>query len=457
MQAMKHSLIALAVAAVSSQLALAEAETNQADAKGFIDGYSAQVLLRNTYWNRDWKSKAAITDNSAWAQGFIGTFNSGFTQGPVGFGLDAFGLLGVRLDGGTGKAGGRSMGGLLAAHGRNHNQYRNGNNAGAWQSPRDEWGQIGGAVKARFSGTVLKYGHQMPELPVLAIDDSRLLPESFTGYLLTSKEIEGLQIDLGRFTQDSAMAWASRDPVRLKNINIGGVRYTTADEGTSLAFYASKLKSDYYGNNNYGYKRYYTGAYHSIGFSEQQSLDLDFNFYHTKYNKEASQELVSKNSAKNTIWSLQGTYNIGGHGLILAYQQSSGDTGYDYDYGDGGGSIWLANSFFSDFNGEREKSLQLGYSLDFAEYGIEGLSWRMAYVVGDQKGRKKNYLEKFGGKGHERDFYNQVKYTVQEGSLKDLAFKVRNGIYRSSNNSHNGQSDLNEWRLFVEYPLDLTF
>jgi len=439
MQAMKHSLIALAVAAASSQLALAEAETKQADAKGFIDGYSAQVLLRNTYWNRDWKSKSATTDNAAWAQGFIGTFNSGFTQGPVGFGVDAFGLLGVRLDGGKGKAGDRVMGGLLAAHGD--------------LSPRDEWGQLGGAVKARFSGTTLKYGHQMPELPVLSIDDSRLLPESLTGYLLTSKEIEGLQVDLGRFTQDSPMAWASRDAARLKSINIGGARYTTSDESTSVALYGSKLEDIH--------KRYYAGAYQNISLGGTQSLEFDFNLYHTKYDKDIT---PSGKSEKNTIWSLQGTYNIGGHGLILAYQQSSGDTGYLYDVGDGGGTIWLANSFFSDFNGEREKSLQVGYSLDFAEYGMEGLSWRMAYVYGDQDGRKKNYgttwadgETSFAGKGHERDFYNQVKYTVQEGSLKDLTFKVRNGIFRSSNNSYTGQSDLNEWRLFVEYPLDLTF
>jgi len=437
MQAMKHCVIALAVAAATSQLALAETETNQADAKGFIGGYNAQVLLRNTYWHRDWKSNSATSDHSAWAQGFIGTFNSGFTQGPVGFGVDAFGLLGVRLDGGKGKAGNRVMGGLLAAK-----------SSGA---PRDEWGHLGAAAKVRFSSTTLKYGHQMPNLPVLAIDDTRVLPQSFTGTLLTSHEIEGLQVDLGRFTQDSPMAYASRDAGKLKSINIGGARYTTSDEDTSVALYASKIEDRY--------KRYYMGAYHSIDLGGQQSLELDFNSYHTKYSKEATRllGLVDKKSAKNTIWSLQGTYNIGGHGLILAYQQSSGDTGFTYDHGDGGGSIWLANSFFSDNNGEREKSLQLGYSLDFSEYGIAGLSWRMAYVYGDQDGRKKNYGSELGGKGHERDFYNQVKYTVQDGTLKDLTFKVRNGIYRSANNSYSGQSDLNEWRFFVEYPLDLTF
>jgi hypothetical protein len=44
-------------------------------------------------------------------------------------------------------------------------------------------------VKFRISNTVLKYGDQMPALPVLNYDDGRLLPESFTGTLITSKEI----------------------------------------------------------------------------------------------------------------------------------------------------------------------------------------------------------------------------------------------------------------------------
>jgi hypothetical protein len=39
------------------------------------------------------------------AKGFIGKFESGFTQGVVGFGLDAYGMLGLKLDGGGGTDG----------------------------------------------------------------------------------------------------------------------------------------------------------------------------------------------------------------------------------------------------------------------------------------------------------------------------------------------------------------
>jgi hypothetical protein len=52
----------------------------------------------------------------------------------------------------------------------------------------------------------------------------------------------------------------------------------------------------------------------------------------------------------------------------------------------------------------------------------------------------------------EREFFNQVKYTIQSGAAKDLSFKARNSIYRTDNRFG---TDLNEWRLFVEYPLEI--
>ncbi|CDL46163.1 Outer membrane porin, OprD family [Klebsiella pneumoniae ISC21] len=39
----------------------------------------------------------------------------------------------------------------------------------------------------RFSNTVLSYGSQRPMLPIVYADDSRLLYESYTGTMLTSK------------------------------------------------------------------------------------------------------------------------------------------------------------------------------------------------------------------------------------------------------------------------------
>ncbi|RMN80913.1 OprD family porin, partial [Pseudomonas syringae] len=70
--------------------------------------------------------------------------------------------------------------------------------------------------------TVIKYGDQMPQLPVLSYDNSRLLPESYTGTLITSKEIDGLEVVAGRFTQEARKSAEGRDSGDLKSINVYG-------------------------------------------------------------------------------------------------------------------------------------------------------------------------------------------------------------------------------------------
>src|SRR5690606_11891150 len=68
----------------------------QADAKGFVEDSSLNVLLRNAYINRDYKG--GRHDSGEWGQGAIANFESGFTQGTVGFGVDAFAAYAIRLD-----------------------------------------------------------------------------------------------------------------------------------------------------------------------------------------------------------------------------------------------------------------------------------------------------------------------------------------------------------------------
>ena len=99
---MKKSTLALAVAL--------GAIAQQAGAAGFIEDSKATLGLRNFYINtdnRDDATKAAGAQNKSeeWGQAFDLRFISGYTQGTVGFGLDAIGLLGVRLDSGGGTNG----------------------------------------------------------------------------------------------------------------------------------------------------------------------------------------------------------------------------------------------------------------------------------------------------------------------------------------------------------------
>lgn len=153
------SLVALAM------IAATQAQANDQAEKGFTEDSHANVLLRNAYINRD--KKHGTDDQIEWGQAVIGNFSSGFTQGTVGVGVDAFGLYALRLDGGKGHNGGAGVDFFAA---RNHQRRRQ------RQSPHN-LARSGAAVKFRISNTVLKYGDQMPALPVLQYDDARLLPE----------------------------------------------------------------------------------------------------------------------------------------------------------------------------------------------------------------------------------------------------------------------------------------
>ncbi|MEE4460831.1 OprD family outer membrane porin, partial [Azotobacter chroococcum] len=85
-----------------------------ADGEGFLEGSTVKVLNRNIYFSQDFRNGDSAlnpqtgekkTRRSEWAHGVIATFESGFTPGPVGFGLDVRGQFGIKLDGGDGLVG----------------------------------------------------------------------------------------------------------------------------------------------------------------------------------------------------------------------------------------------------------------------------------------------------------------------------------------------------------------
>lgn len=423
------SLIALALVAATQAQA-----NDQAASKGFVEDSSMKLLLRNAYINRD--KKHATDDQIEWGQGFIANFSSGFTQGTVGVGVDAFGLYAIRLDGGKGHNGGAGVDFFKPSDSEPANSPHNLARGGA-------------AIKFRVSNTVLKYGDQMPSLPVLQHDDARLLPESFTGTLVTSKEIKGLELNAGRFTQEARKSAEGRDSGGLKSINVFGGSYQFTDNLTA-ALYTSDVEDVL--------KKHYLGMNYVHPISDDQSLTLDFNGYKTSIDSKYERE-ANLTGDRNTIWSLAATYAFGPHSVTIAHQRSTGDTGYNYGWyqdrggvGDGGSTIYLANSYWSDFNAEDERSWQIGYGLDFSAFGVPGLNYKVAYVRGD------NINTHGFGEGKEREIFNQVQYVVQEGPAKDLSVKLRSSFLRTSDSvRQNGtyNDDGNEVRVFVEYPISI--
>ncbi|MCI0913611.1 OprD family porin [Pseudomonas putida] len=422
------SLVALAM------IAATQAQANeQAESKGFIEDSHANILLRNAYMDRD--KKHGKKDQSEWGQAFIGNFSSGFTQGTVGVGVDAFGLYAVRLDGGKGRNGAAGVDFFKASDTAPANSPHNLARAGA-------------AIKFRVSNTVLKYGDMMPALPVLQYDDSRLLPESYTGTFITSKEIEGLELNAGHFTQEARKSAEGRDSGHLKSIDVFGGSYKFTDNFTASA-YTSNIEDVM--------KKHYLGLNYVFPIAADQSLTLDFNGYKSDINSKYVQK-ADLTGDDNTIWSLAATYAFGPHSVTLAHQRSTGSTGYNYGWyqdrggvGDGGSTIYLANSYWSDFNAEDERSWQVAYGLDFGAYGVPGLTYKIAYVRGD------NINTHGYGEGKEREIFNQLRYVVQDGPAKDLSVKLRGSWLRTSESvRQNGYfDDGNEVRVFVEYPISI--
>lgn len=420
-------LIALGILSTTHAMA-----NDQAESKGFVEDSSLKVLLRNAYINRDYKD--GNKDKAEWGQGAIGTFSSGFTQGTVGVGVDAFGLYALRLDGGKGRSGAQGIDFFK--------QGDSGNSA-------DDLSKFGAAVKFRVSNTVLAYGDQMPALPVLSYDNSRLLPESYTGTLITSKEIKGLELNAGRFTAESRKSAEGRDSGGLKSINVLGGSYQFTEQ-FKASLYASDVEDVL--------KKQYVNANYVFPLAKDQSLTLDFNGYRTKLDNSYVRE-NNVTGDDNKIWSLAATFATGPHSFTLAHQRSTGDSNLGYAYGgyqrgqnrvgDGGNTIYLANSYWSDFNAEDERSWQLGYGLDFTTFGVPGLSYNVAYVRGD------NITTSTSEGGTEREIFNQFKYVVQSGPAKDLSVRLRSSVLRVSQKSSEYNVSGNELRVFVDYPINV--
>ena len=419
MQVMKWSVIALAVAAGSTQMAMA---SSQSESKGLIEDTSFEIFNRALYMNRDFRNGGVGRSDQSYREetglGIRLLLESGFTQGTVGVGFDAHSLSSIKFDSGRG----RHSNGLFGTTDDGRGD--------------DTQTEIGGAIKFRVSDTVLKHGNMFVGNPVLSTDDSRILPEVATGTHVISNEIEGLEIQAGRFTALNSQTNTERDSANggaLKSIDFLGASYSFTDD-FSGAIYASHVEDHF--------DKRYLNLNYNLGLSEEQSINFDFNAYRTT-------DTGSKLSGEvdNTIWSLAGAYNIGAHTFTLAHQRSTGNSGYAYGV-DGGGTIWLANSVqYSDFFYEDETSWQVRYDIDMASYGVPGLSFMTRYIAGDNINMGAGESD-----ASEREIDIEAKYVIQEGAAKDLSFRIRNAFYRADNRLDN---DINDFRLIVEYPLSV--
>lgn len=398
----------------------------------FIEDTKAGLELRNFYFNRDYREDAGQNKQEEWAQGFILRVESGFTEGTVGLGVDALGLLGVKLDSGGSGNDRRTGSGLLPA--------------GASGAP-DDYSSLGLAVKAKVSETLLKVGTLQPKNMAISSSDSRLLPQTFQGAQIISKDFSGLTLDGGYLNRANHRNSSNNEGLAYGGKGANGATNNAgitedADDfffaGGSYKVLDNLTASYYYSELENIYKQHSTNLVHILPLAENQSLKTDLRYARSR---DDGSSLIDNNALGAMV-----TYAVSGHSVGLGYQKMSGDTGFAY-VGESTDPFLVNYVQINDFAFEDMKSWQARYDFNFASVGIPGLTFMTRYVTGDNVDRGANQSE---GKMWERDM--DIGYTFQEGALKGLNLKWRNATAR---NNFQRATNVDENRLIASYTIPL--
>ncbi|SDA81821.1 outer membrane porin, OprD family [Pseudomonas sp. NFACC15-1] len=436
---MNKSTLALAVAfGVLAQ---------QAGAAGFIEDSKASVSSRTMYFDND--NHEGGSDQREAATGLKFDYKSGFTQGVVGFGIDAQALVGLHLDGGKGQH-------------PDNNSFSPSDSDG---SAEHSWSRASGNVKALFSKTEAHLGGALqPNLPILVANDGRLLPQTFEGGTITSKDLDNVTFNAGQLEHAQGRAGTNSTGLAVN----GGTedsnqfRYAGADwkvtKDLTLQYYYANLQ-DYY-------KQHFLGAVHVFPISEGQSFKTDLRYFDSssdgrngdpgyRFNNNGG---YAKNPGEvdNKTWSAMFTYTLGGSAFLLGHQQVGDDGGFVYlnqgsllndagrNEGAGGSSFYLfTDSMIQQFIRAGENTTFGQYSYDFTGLGVPGLKAAIAYLHGD------DIKSATGGSDTsewERDM--RLDYVVQQGPLKGFGTTLRYGSYRGSGT---GIADQDQTRLIFNY------
>lgn len=382
----------------------------------FIGDSKGSLELRNFYYSRDFRDGApSQSKREEWAQGFILNLQSGFTDGTVGFGVDAIGMLGLKLDSSPARTGT----GLLPR--------------GSEKRAEDDYSKLAVTAKARFAQSELRIGGLNPVLPLLSSNNSRLLPQVFNGAHLVSKDITGLNVTAGQVDSVKQRDSSSSDDLTL-NSQFGGYAAVTGDHysyggldyqvlpNLTLSYHLSELddivRRDYLGI------KFHTPLGAGKAFVEARYFDA----------RETGRKLVGE--VENRTFSSNMGYTIAGHTLSGGYQKSSGDTAFPYISGTD--TYLFAEMLVSTFSLANEQAIYAGYGYDFAALGIPGLTFNLRYVKGDDvdptniKTSKSAALRALDEEGHEWERSTDIIYVVQSGPLKNFSLRWRNATNRSN-------------------------
>ncbi|WP_055129312.1 OprD family porin [Pseudomonas mediterranea] len=400
-------------------------------AAGFIDDSHGTLTLRNYYMDRDYKDDGAKTAAREWAQGAIMNMESGFTPGALGFGVDARGLLGIKLDSSPDRSGTE----LLPV-------------SSSDKRAADEYSRLALTGKLRFGQTLIKTGDVSIFLPFAFASPSRLLPQTFRGTTLSSKDIEGLTLNTGYIDRINRRDSTDYQPMSIASPNR---RFNGAATSSHMAY----AGGDYQVNKDLSLRAYHAEVadlYQQDTLALLHNLPLGDGVLTTDLRSFFSREEGAAKAGKvdnRNVSALVG-YRWGGHRVSLGYMHASGDTATPYVSGTE--LMGLSEmTMSSDFLNARERTWQAIHDYDFAAVGIPGLRTRLRYVRGDHID-----LAALGADDRkEREFQMELGYVIQSGPLKNVGLLARKSIYRNDFPGSAAFRDENQTRFLVTYSVPI--
>jgi hypothetical protein len=420
---------------------------------GFFANSSLNGLLRNYYFSRDNHDTPARLDQREWVQGAYLSFRSGYTDTPIGVGLDVHGFYGFKLDGGGGSGGA----GLLPLNSK--------------KEPESEFSSAGAALKLRGFGNLVQAGDQYLENPVVAGGVSRVFPQTFRGVALKNYSVPDLTLDAG---------WV--DSTRLRNQSGQSHLATSYGSGNKAGVPADRESPGltwlggvysvpgavtltvYGGQLSDIWNQYYAGA--SVPFKLNDALTLTPYLHYFKTRDQGQSQL---GHIDNNTYSGGLTLSGKGQSLTLGLQKIDGDTPFDYVAQDDRSFLYLSNSQqYADFNAPGEQSWKLQYQTGLAFFHAPNLQFSTSYTRGEadlsrvdpaSKGYGYIYDASARDARHwERDM--ALRYDMPDGKAKGLNVTLRWATHRTGDGytapgNTRGNSNADEYRMIVGYPFSI--
>lgn len=393
----------------------------------FVEDRSVTLTARNFYLDRNF-TDPEVTQPAAkqWVQGFILNAKSGYTEGTVGFGADLYAGAGFTLWGDKEYFPAVSLTPV----------DDNGD-------PVDSFGEIGVTGKAKISDTEIKVGTLFPLNPVIVGSPARLLPQTYRGVAVESKDIENFKVEAGyvnRVNQRDSTDW---EKIRLSGANmkypsvisdglyyVGGYYYLRPE--TTFALYHANLDDVY--------DQYTFWARNTHHFNERYKLFTDFRYFNTFESGKALAGNVDSEHA-NFVLAL----GVDQHTFTTGYIYNGGETGFPYL--SGGEANTYIDAWATDFLNPKEKAWSIRYDYDFKNQ-IPGLKLMTRYTKGTDIELKNLKPDQ---ELEERKFGIELSYQLQSTAAKGLFIRLRHEDYKNDFGPKATFRSAKEQRVNIDY------